>query len=134
MQSSYDRLSVIAPRPVPARLSGRTYRVVRDDALAEREALDVLAHGGHDADALMAGDEGELQCGRAGSVGGPRLLNKTRDEGTIGGGVHTLAMNSPSWMCRSVPQTPHALTLIRMSLSRTTGRSVSMTEYSFGLE
>ena len=30
---------------------------------------------------------------------------------------HTLARNSPSWMCRSVPQTPHALTLSCSSAS-----------------
>ena len=44
----------------------------------------------------------------------------------------TFAMNSPSWMCASVPHTPQAFTLIKTSLSRSLGSGTVTTENSFG--
>jgi hypothetical protein len=49
-------------------------------------------------------------------------------------GLHTFAMNSPSWMCKSVPQTPQALTLIRTSFARSFGKGTSTIPYSSGFE
>lgn len=96
--------------------------VVCDHALADLEVLDFGAHGGNDADCFVAGNQRELLS-----------LVSLRRMFLMGFDL-TLAMNSPSWMCRSVPQTPQALTLIRTSFSRTSGRGSSTRPYFNGSE
>lgn len=78
--------------------------VVSADLVADSETFDVLANGGNDTDSFVTGNQGELSCVIRRCSMGLCMLDREL----------TLARNSPSWMCKSVPQTPQARTLICM--------------------
>jgi hypothetical protein len=95
------RLKVLAQETLPATTEKTVpaeFGVICADTVAHRELSDVFTEGDDLSDSFVAGDEGELE-------GSGRVR---RGE--------TFAMNSPSWMWRSVPQTPHARTALGREL------------------
>jgi hypothetical protein len=109
------------------------FGVVRTDTISDFKFLDVFSDSSNLSHSLMSRNQGKLH--------NQQLLHSYR-RGIWG----TLAMNSPSWICKSVPQTPHAPTthqhrsklvvvpLMRTSPSRTTGRGTCTTECFLGSE
>jgi len=72
------------------------FRIISTDTISNFESFDIFSHCDYFTYRFVAGDQRELEYQRY------AFTTKRRED--------TFAMNSPSWICKSVPQTPHAPT------------------------